>query len=363
LPNLIERGNHLEPPILKEGALPTERSCEEIEFKARDNFKLNLLHFPPEGAGRSEPVVVVHGAGTRARLFLPPVEETIVDALLKAGYDVWLLNWRASIDLPPNRWTLDDAAVNDHPAAVQEILKRTGATSLKAIIHCQGSTSFMMSIVAGLLPEVKTVITNAVALHPMVPFLSWLKSRYLTDIVASHLSYLNPQWGLYAPPGWPTAINWFVRAVHHECKNAVCKQASFTYGAGFPTLWRHENLSDATHEWVKGEFAHVPMSFFCQIGRCIKAGQILSTGTYPELPTSFVSQAPRTDARFVFLAGELNKCFLSESQARTFDFFDRYQPGRHAFYELAAYGHLDVFIGEHAAKDIFPLIVDELGKD
>ena len=40
---------------------------------------------------------------------------------------------------------------------------------MKAVIHCQGSTSFTMSAVAGLVPEVKTIVTNAVSLHPVVP--------------------------------------------------------------------------------------------------------------------------------------------------------------------------------------------------
>ena len=177
------------------------------------------------------------------------------------------------------------------------------------------------------------------------------------------MKYLNPQWGLSAPRGWPTVIDWWVRSTHHECNNAVCKHSSFAYGAGFPTLWRHENLDDATHEWLKGEFAHVPMTFFREMAKSIDAGHLVSTGKYPDLlPASFVGQAPKTQARFVFLGGELNDCFVPESQARTFDFFERYAPGRNAFYELAGYGHLDVFIGKNAARDIFPLIIDELRK-
>src|SRR5262249_37217980 len=191
-----------------------------------------------------------------------------------AGYDVWLLNWRASIDLRPNEWTLQDAAVLDHPAAVRTVLDRTGAKSAKAVIHCQGSTSFMMSAVAGLLPEVTTVISNAVSLHPIVPRLAWLKSHYATSAIGSFMKYLNPQWGISAPRGWPTVLDWFVRATHHECNNAVCKHSSFTFGAGFPTLWQHENLDEATHEWLKGEFAHVPMTFFREMRKCIEAGHL-----------------------------------------------------------------------------------------
>jgi len=45
----------------------------------------------------------------------PPVKTTLVDTLVERGYDVWLENWRASIDLPPNRWTLDQSRRYDHP--------------------------------------------------------------------------------------------------------------------------------------------------------------------------------------------------------------------------------------------------------
>ncbi len=335
---------------------------EIIHFPARDGFGLNFHHYQGQGTRQAEPILVLHGAGVRSNIFLPPTETTFVDALLDAGYDVWLLNWRASIDLPPNEWTLEDAAVHDHPAAVKTIRDRTGAKTVKAVIHCQGSTSFMMSIVAGLLPEVTMVISNAVALHPVVPLLAWLKSRYMTNAAYSVLTYLNPQWGLSAPRGWPTMIDWFVRATHHECNNAVCKHSSFTFGAGFPTLWLHENLDEATHEWLKGEFAHVPMTFFREMRACIESGSLVSSGKYDALPRNFVEQAPKTEARFAFLGGQFNHCFVPESQQRTFDFFDRYAPGRNAFYELAGYGHLDVFVGKNAARDNFPLILDELAK-
>ena len=335
---------------------------EIVDFAARDGFGLNFHHYPGVGSGNAGPVIVVHGAGVRANLFLPPTQETFVDALLDAGYDVWLLNWRASIDLKPNEWTLADAAMFDYPAAVKTVLDRTGAKTAKAVIHCQGSTSFMMSIVAGQLPEITTVVSNAVALHPVVTPLAYLKSRYAIVAVGKYMKYLNPQWGLSAPSGWPTVVDWFVRATHHECNNPVCKHTSFTFGAGFPTLWLHENLDDATHEWLKGEFAQVPMTFFSEMHDCIDAGALVSDGRHPELPRNFAAQAPKTDARFVFLGGQYNQCFVPESQRRTADYFDRYAPGRHAFYELAGYGHLDVFVGKNAARDNFPLIIDELGK-
>ena len=47
------------------------------------------------------------------------------------------------------------------------------------MIHCQGSTSFMMSAVAGLVPDVSVVVSNAVSLHPVVNRLAKLKLRWM----------------------------------------------------------------------------------------------------------------------------------------------------------------------------------------
>ncbi|MGH3129330.1 MAG: alpha/beta fold hydrolase [Gaiellaceae bacterium] len=341
-------------------AAEERRDERVVPFRAGDGLECNVIQVRGERPATRGPVLLVHGAGVRANLFRAPVGTTIVDALLDAGYDVWLENWRASIDLPPNEWTLDQAAVHDHPTAVRTVVNETGADEVKAIIHCQGSTSFMMSAVAGLVPEVKTIVANAVSLHTIIPPVSRFKIKRLLPLIRPLTRYLDPQWGVEAPTATAKAIALMVRLTHHECDNAVCKMASFTYGTGWPTLWRHENLNEETHEWIKGEFAHVPLTFFAQMARCVGQGHLVSVEGRPELPPDFVAQAPQTDARFVFFAGGQNRCFLPESQRRTFAFFDEQRPGYHALHELPDYAHLDVFIGKDAGRDVFPLMLREL---
>jgi hypothetical protein len=335
---------------------------EVVPFVAGDGMALNLVHVRGRHPAPRGPVLVVHGAGVRANIFRAPSGRTIIDDLIDAGWDVWLENWRASIDLPPNHWTLDQAAVFDHPAAVRTVLERTGAGELRAIVHCQGSTSFVMSAVAGLLPDVSVVVSNAVSLHPVVSRLARAKLRWMIPPTARVMGYLNPRWGDEGAP-WilPKAVTAWVRLTHHECRNTVCRLASYTYGTGMPTLWRHENLNAETHEWLRNEFAHVPLTFFLQIEKSVQAGHLVAVDDRPELPASPVDGPPRTDARFAFIAGALNSCFEPESQRRTHAWFSQHSPARnHTFHEISAYGHLDIFMGSHAHRDVFPAILDEL---
>jgi hypothetical protein len=330
-----------------------------VPFEAGDGRPLDLLHVTGRHPPVRGPVLLVHGAGVRADIFRPP-GTTVVDALVAGGWDVWLENWRASIDHVPCGWTLDQAAVHDHPRAVRTVLDRTGADTLQALVHCQGSTSFTMAAVAGLLPEVTSVVSNAVSLHPVIPRFSRFKIERMAPLVARLTPYMSPAWGLHAPNALAKAMVGFVRLAHHECDNTVCRMVSFTYGTGFPALWSHENLDDETHWWIRREFAAVPFTFFAQMARCVDRGHLVSVDGLPELPESFVAQPPKTDARFVFLAGVDNRCFLPESQQRSFAFFDGVQPNRHALHLLPGYGHLDVFLGRRAARDVFPIILEEL---
>jgi len=333
-----------------------------VPFSTRDGFQCNVINVRGEKVPTKPPVLLVHGAGVRANIFRAPVEVSLVDYLVSAGFDVWLENWRASIEFAPNRWNLDKAAINDHPAAVETVVRETGAEKIKAVIHCQGSTSFMMSALAGLVPKVDTIVSNAVSLHTVVPTWSKLKLTYALPLLTQVTDYLNPQWGREAPTLAAKLVALIVRIAHHECNNPVCKQVSFTYGSGFPALWRHENLNDATHEWLSDEFAEVPMSFFSQMASCVHRGNLVSVDGSRELPADFAAQAPQTDARFAFFTGQYNRCFLPASQIRTYDWFRSHRRDYHAFYDLPNYSHLDVFMGKDAARDVFPLIVTELEK-
>ena len=332
-----------------------EADFERIPFDALDGFKLNFWRY--RGADTSKgPVLLIHGAGVRANLFNPPNQPNLVEMLATTGYDVWLENWRASIEFAENEWDLDQAGLNDHPAAVQKICELTGYSEIKAIVHCQGSTSFMISAALGLVPQVKTIITNAVSLHPLEQEFSVIKLTTLVPVVRHITKYLNPQWGRVAPTIKAKLLRTFVNVFHWENDTPVGKFVSFTYGTGWPALWELTNLSDETKNWIQDEFAAVPLRFFRHIRRSVRRGALVPFSG----PGTYIDQPPKTSARFVFFAGKLNKCFSWKSQLKTYEYLNALQPNKHRLYVLPTYSHLDVFFGKNAHLDIFPTMIQEL---
>jgi len=336
---------------------------ETVPYQAGDGFHCNLVHwFDPDVPASEGPIILVQGADVRANTFNPPNDVNLIDMLVERGYDVWVNNWRASIDLEFSQYDLDQAAVFDHPAAVQCIVRRTGSAELKAIIHCQGSTSFMISLVNGLVPEVRAVVSNAVSLHPIVPLWSRFKLAVMVPVLGLVVPDLDAQWARSAPGFWPRIVNGMAQLSHFEDDTSVGKFTSLMFGSGFPAMWLLDNLTPQTKDWIQNEFGRVPISFFRHIGRGIRAGQLVSSGTVDGLPDRHAGSAPKTDARFSFFAGRQNRTFLWTSQKKTFEYFDRIRPGYHSLHVLDGYSHLDVFYGKNAHRDVFPLMLDELGR-
>lgn len=351
-----------------------KREC--LQFDARDGTR-GFLTRVRSGAPTKGPVLMVAGTSVPANVFEAPLEETLVQRLANEGYDVFMETWRGSASSQPNQFTLEQAAVNDHVAAVAKVLETSDADRLKAVVHCQGSTSFMMALVSGLLPEVTHVVSNSVSLHPVVPPLSEVKLRLVGPIVAWLADYLDPQagrwsWGIRRLAGrhplrtartlvLAALLRTWVAATHHECDSMVCKFSSFIYGEGGSVMWSHANISQETHRWLADEFFWVPTLFFRQIARSTMARRLVPMRELDAVRgLTELGAEPRTQARITFMTGLANRCFAPESQLLSYRYMTAWQPGRHELLELPGYGHLDVWFSERSATDVFPAVIDAL---
>ncbi len=327
--------------------------------------RLTLHHLRRPGAAADRgPVVLVHGAASRPNLFYgAPMRTTIADALLDAGYDVWVQGWRASIDDHPRRWCLDEAAAYDHPAAIAKVAEETGAQGIRVVAHCQGASSYTIALVAGLLPQVTHFFANAVTLHPTVPLRSRLKTAALLPGLRATTPYLDSQWGNRAPHAYARSIALMARAFRgRDCDDAACQLTQFSYGTGPDLLWQHALLEQDVHHFLSREFGYVPIRFFRQIYRSERAGHLVPFAELPDspLPSSYVGTPKRPMPRTTFACGTNNRVFLPAGQLRSYAHFNAYAPGVHQHLDLPRYGHADVWLGRDSAREVFPRVLDAL---
>jgi hypothetical protein len=334
-----------------------------VPFETEDH-KQGTLHNVrrDRGDGDRVPVLLIHGAGVRANLFYgAPGGPSMVRHLLAHGFDVWLENWRASIDLPPSDYTLDQAARYDHPAAIEQVRVCTRQDKLRVLCHCQGSTSFLITYLAGGARDVERVVSSAVSLHPVVPMQTWLKVSAVVPLVGLLTPYVSAQWGARPPTPFADALGLYARVTHEECDDPVCALANFMYGSGPDVLWRHANLDAETLHWTSREFGYAPFSFMSQIRRSILAGHLVPDGCTPGLPESFVEAPLPQETPWTFVAGSKNRLFTPDSQRLTFAHFGSLQPGLHSLAIVKDYGHLDILFGKGAEADAYPVILAGLG--
>jgi hypothetical protein len=359
-----------------------------IEFAVPDlPFPLNLHRIrmlDDDGrpvAPTRGPVLLVPGSGVRAEMYYgQPVGTSCAEYLLGLGYDVWVETWRASIDLPPNAYTLDHAAMHDHPLAVKKILEvcdaeRAGSgepVTLKAVVHCQGSISFTMAAVSGWIDErVTHIVSSAVSLFIDVTESTWIKQGLAMPVVSKMFTGLDAQWGIR--PSTPSAGLFAAAAKRMErgCGNPTCQVANFMYGSGWDVLFRHVGddgnpwVSDAVHEWIGREVGYTPLSLIAQVAESSRHGYIVPSPTPPPgTPPAYLATPPQTRAQITFIAGDRNNMFRWQGQHRAARFFDETAgPGQTDFAVLPGFGHLDTFWARDAPKVAFPVIAAGLEWD
>ena len=107
----------------------------------------------------------------------------IIESMVAAGYDCWMLDYRASVDLPYARelWTGDEVATKDYPAAVGKVRALTGAPTVQVLAHCFGATTFSMAMLAGL-EGVRSAVISQISTDYIVP---WYPQRLLAYVMMS----------------------------------------------------------------------------------------------------------------------------------------------------------------------------------
>ena len=319
--------------------------------------RLRLVRY--EG-GRRGPVLLAAGFGMSATSFLlDTVPTNLVEHLVEAGYDVWLFDYRASIDLPSSRtaFTLDDIATDDWPTAVAEVRRVTGATSVQALGHCVGSVSLMMALAAGL-TDVRSAVCMQFTLHPSTSSLNQFKAAARVDRMMRRigLDTVAPLSGLNLPN---TALDLLLRGVPmpraERCGKALCRWINAIYGC----THAHSQLDDATHDALDDLFGVGDLTALGHMGTIMQRRLAVDAGG----DDVYTRHPERLRLPILLVQGDKNYIFRPPGSMRTLRWLQT--ANEPALYEravLPGYAHLDALIGRDAATDVYPLISGHLDR-
>lgn len=326
-------------------------------FNTSDDVQLRLTRY--EG-GSNGPVILSHGLGVSSLIFsLDTIETNLLEYLHAHGYDVWLLDYRASIELPAAEglFTADDIATKDYPAAVEKVRELTGVDTVQMVAHCFGSTTFFMAMLAGL-QGVRSAVCSQIATHMKLPPLSRVKTglhlpelldamgvESLSAYVDTHRDWLER---LY-----DGVLNLYPIDAEERCNSPTCHRITFMYAP----LYEHDQLNPATHDTLHETFGIANIHAFEHLALMARAGHLVSfDGT-----ESYMPHLERLAIPITFIHGAENACFLPESTEITYNHL-REKNGKHLYsrHVISNYGHIDCIFGKNAVKDVYPLILNHL---
>jgi cholesterol oxidase len=315
--------------------------------------------------GDKGPVMLASGfAMSVTSMLTPTIHPNLVELLLDKGYDVWLFDYRAGIDLPSadTQFTVDDIAYLDWPRAVDEVLRITGARTVQVFGHCVGSVSLLMALLDGengMNGKVRSAVCAQFSLHPMTSKLKVLES----DLhVGNLLEAVNQQ--LLHPDTQRTAGNIVLDLALHAvplppgeaCELPVCRWINAIFGL----THRHAQLDDPTHKALPDMFGAANIRCLEHLGLMMQKGRAVDAhgrDRYLQRPDLL------RDVPIHFLAGESNYVFHPEGTEKTLAWLKRHNgPGNYTLRILPGYAHLDALIGRDVAHDVFPDIIEHLDR-
>jgi pimeloyl-ACP methyl ester carboxylesterase len=310
--------------------------------------------------------VLAPGFSVRASSFATPtVDENLTESLVAQGYDVWLFDYRASADSGndtehPPEFTIDDIARHDWPAAIAEIRSVTGADSVQAVAHCVGSMSLLMGIGAGWVTHVRSIISSQLTLHPVTDWLNYMKADLGVAGMLGQISLLDGHIDFVSQG---TEADTEIDAIAYQmpvpegqaCKNPTCRRVFGVFGPS----WDHRQLGHDTHLALGSMFSRVSLSPFKQLQEIMRKGLAVDADGKPAYTDD--DAARRLALPISFLSGATNQIFYPESGQRTRAWLSEHN-GKSLYRQriIPDYGHMDLFIGRHAHRDVTPWILEEL---
>lgn len=364
----IAVSDHSVPPTEREPALPLRRYG---------------------AAKRGSPaVLLLHGAGATSDTFLLP-NGGIVRYLAARGFDVWVLDWRGSrsvleaIQRAPlggsivaerALFTLDHVAESDIPRALAVMRGLAGQrVSLAVLGFCAAGAALSMAVARGELEEfgVSALVFVALGLFCETPWDGWLKAE---DFILERLIAEEPDCRFVDPHAerWPGCLEEAFRAwpwlpAGSSRLDRVFRRLTFMYGEPYARQRMSRAVDDRS---LLSLFGPLHLGLYLHAGQLVRRGYAARFDR-PDIVPRYTQATPSpfdddlrpehfAGKRATLITGAENRLWHRDSMDRMHDWLLSHASFRrdplHRKHVLRDYAHLDLFLGEGAETDVYPLI-------
>lgn len=387
--------------VESEAAKPEMIRIGLVRYKAKALSKNTV-----EGVQRVKSIVLLNGFLLSTQAFvateLNGAGGNLTTQLWGAGWDVWLLEYRASplLNVSTRSFSMDDIAAFDIPYAVDHIIETVSRelniskeqTQIFAYSRCVGSAALAMSVLGGFLRWPTGVNKLAgLQLSDFHPFVVGSPSAQMRLQLAAFLSntfkldYLQFTAGTVSADLLHSTLDRIFSSAHYACKEAdsshymheiegqrcpherdlrdpqhdstTCKRITGLMSRSY----HHDQLLDETHEKLDFYFGRGNLGVFLQGAKCV---------AYERLVTADGQNAYVTDENIkkyfnmplLLVHGAHNALFDIESFNRSRGQFKRIlrrpaEGGRNRYLRFKQFGHVDLILGKDAPRQVFPFFI------
>lgn len=373
-----------------------QSDCKAFPFRVPTSrqepreIELQLHRYTPAGGGNGRGILLVHGLAHGSGVFTTETlrpRRNMAQALLQAGYTVWLLDHRLSnrLGFAAMRHAIDDVARFDIAQALALVYRENGGQPFAVFAHCVGAAAFAMAVLDGKAKDERgrDMVSQAIlhAVHPwVVPSTS---NRFSAALAALYKDALPDGLEIApVPPRFGTALDQVIDRVaatlpwseaesaghlshrsHDGTGYAVCNRMTLFYGQE----WLHGNLDERTHAQLSGLVGTAGIEVFRQLFFMALRGRL----TDRDGENSYLTQ-PRVDANWnfptLFAHGSDNRVFDVRSAVQAWKRMRWAQLGRGSgvpqevrlFVPEGRCGHMDFLFGIEAERTVYPKLLEYL---
>jgi cholesterol oxidase len=232
----------------------------------------------------------------------------------------------------------------------------TGAPTIQAMVHCIGSMSFLMAMMAGL-QGVRAAVCSSLAFYPFTPTENEVKAGLDIGSFLTVLGMKTITTDFNSQNFKDKLLDAVLKLgpTQEKCDSAVCRRILMIYGE----VYKHDQLNDATHRAIHEMFGVANLTTFNHIALMVRKKQIVDK----DGNDTYLPHLDRLAIPIAFLHGEQNRLFLPPGTSKTLQTLGQANGGQlYTRIQIPNYAHMDLFIGRNAARDVYPEILKQLNK-